>query len=136
MAVLLPSQSHTYTSLFLNPLLIPCHRYRYHSLTPKPNPILLRSPTLSAHNNNLTTLQSFHHDSDSPNPKPPSSLRLAAVILFLGCFTFARPNLPPALAATLQEQIQGTTATSLKWTYIHELWTSSFKKCPHFITTK
>lgn len=106
MAVLLPSQSHTYTSPFLNPLLIPCHRYRYHSLNPKPNPILLRSPTLSAHNNNLTTLQSFHHDSDSPNPKPPSSLRLAAVILFLGCFTFARPNLPPALAATLQEQIQ------------------------------
>lgn len=119
-ALLLPSQSHTHTSLFLN-------HYRF--LTPNPFPLLLRFPnkphkktisttlslTLTAHNS-LTSLQSFTHDDDddSPNPKTSSSVRLAAVIFFLGCFTFTAPSArlfklpPPALASTVHDQIQGS----------------------------
>ena len=120
-ASLLPSQSHTHTSLFLN-------HYRF--LTPNPFPLLLRFPnkphkktisttlslTLTAHNS-LPSLQSFtHHDDDdydSPNPKTSSPLRLAAVIFFLGCFTFTAASVrlfkvsPPALASTVHDQTQG-----------------------------
>ncbi|XP_065638155.1 uncharacterized protein LOC136071144 [Quercus suber] len=119
-ASLLPSQSHTHTSLFLN-------HYRF--LTPNPFPLLLRSSnkphkktisttlslTLTAHNS-LTSLQSFTHDDDdddSPNPKTSSSsFRLAAVIFFLGCFTFTAASArlfkvpPPALASTVHDQTQ------------------------------
>ena len=119
-ASLLPSQSHTHTSLFLN---------HYRLLSPNPFPLLLRFPnkplkktisttlslTLTAHGS-LTSLQSFTHDDDdydSPNPKTSSSpLRLAAVIFFLGCFTFTAASarlfkVPPALASTVHDQTQG-----------------------------
>ena len=121
-ASLLPSQSHTHPSLFLN---------HYRLLSPNPFPLLLRFPnkphkktisttlslTLTAHNS-LTSLQSFTHDDDddddSPNPKTSSSpLRLAAVIFFLGCFTFTAASarlfkVPPALASTVHDQTQGS----------------------------
>ena len=120
-ASLLPSQSHTHTSLFLN---------HYRLLSPNPFPLLLRFPnkphkktisttlslTPTAHNS-LTSLQSFTHDDDdddSPNPKTSSSLRLAAVIFFLGCFTFTAASArllkvpPPALASTVHDQTQGS----------------------------
>ncbi|XP_050272754.1 uncharacterized protein LOC126715938 [Quercus robur] len=118
-ASLLPSQSHTHTSLFLN---------HYRLLSTNPFPLLLRFPnkphkktisttlslTLTVHNS-VTSLQSFTHDDDdddSPNPKTSSSLRLAAVIFFLGCFTFTAASArlfkvpPPALASTVHDQIQ------------------------------